>query len=248
MTRPYVIKLSGHHIDEPVYLREFANVVAGLQQPTVIVHGGGKEITTLQEQLGLQPRHVDGVRVTDEASLSVVMMVLCGVVNKRLVHYLNVAGLDALGMSGVDRQLVQAKQMTHPDVDMGYTGAVHSVRGDVLQALLDEGVLPVIAPVSSGPESPFNVNGDHVTGAVAAALRAERLIYLSNIAGVMADDAVLPQLSAEAARQFIADGTISGGMIPKVETALDALDHGVASVLITNLVGLKSNRGTLLTL
>lgn len=247
MTRPYIIKLSGHHIDEPVYLREFANIVAQLAVPVVIVHGGGKEITAMQEQQGLQPHYVDGVRVTDAQSLAIVTMVLCGAVNKRLVHYLNQAGVDALGLSGIDRKLIHAKKMPHPAVDMGYTGSVYSVRGDVLQALLDDGVVPVVAPVSGGDEHPYNVNGDHVTGAIAAALRATRLIYLSNIAGVMEDDRVLPHLNAAQARDLIANDIITGGMIPKVETALQALERGVGSVLITNLVGLKAERGTLLT-
>lgn len=241
----YVIKLSGHHINEPVYLREFANVVVALEHPTIIVHGGGKEITAMQQKLGLEPQYVDGVRVTDAATLSVVTMILSGSVNKRLVRYLNEAGAEALGISGVDRNIVQAKKMYHEEVDMGYTGIVHSVRGDVLQEMLAQKILPVMSPICGGYDTHYNVNGDHVAGAIAAALRVDRLIYLSNISGVMANDEIIPEITPSAAHQLIADGIVTGGMIPKVETALEALASGVKSVLITNLVGLKSNRGTL---
>jgi acetylglutamate kinase len=239
-----VIKISGHELDDPAHLSAFAGVVAALTMPTVIVHGGGKEITALQTQMGIEPRYVDGLRITDAASLALVEMVLCGAVNKRLVRTLVNAGVDALGMSGVDRGLIRAEKMQHEAVDMGYTGVIASVRGEVLMELLGMNITPVIAPICLGVDSSFNINADHVAGAVAGALDAERLVFLSNVPGVLVNGAVMPTLTPEQTEALIADGTIFGGMIPKVRTALDALTSGAAQAVITNLAGLSSGGGT----
>ncbi len=239
-----VIKISGHELDDAAHLAGFAGVVAALNTPTVIVHGGGKEISALQTQMGIEPRYVDGLRITDAASLALVEMILCGVVNKRLVRTLIHAGMDALGMSGVDRGLIRAQKMAHASVDMGYTGVIASVREDVLIELLDMNITPVIAPICLGVDSNFNVNADHVAGAVAGALDAERLVFLSNVPGVLVDGVVAPTLTPRQTEALITDGTISGGMIPKVRTALDALSNGASQAVITNLAGLSSGGGT----
>jgi acetylglutamate kinase len=244
MRDPVLIKIGGNEIDDPTLLAELAAVVRGLDAPVVIVHGGGKEISALQQQLGIEPRYVDGVRITDEASLAVVEMVLCGVVNKRLVRYLVSGGVDALGMSGVDRGLICAEKMQHPTLDMGFTGSVTKVRGEILKALLAEGVTPVIAPICLGEGSNYNVNADHVAGAVAAAVGAKRVVFLTNVEGVLADGQVIARLTPEKAQALIDEGTIFGGMIPKVQTALRALDDGVPQAAITNLTGLKTHGGT----
>ncbi|MBZ0290250.1 MAG: acetylglutamate kinase, partial [Anaerolineae bacterium] len=164
---------------------------------------------------------------------------------KRLVRTLIAGGLDALGLSGVDRGLVRAEKMAHPTVDMGYTGVVKSVRGDILQALLDAQVTPVIAPISLGADSAYNVNADHVAGAVARAIGAAQVVFLTNVEGVLVDGSVVSSLTPERAQALIADGTIFGGMIPKVETALHALDEGVPQAVITNLTGLRTHGGTI---
>jgi acetylglutamate kinase len=239
-----VIKISGHELDDIAHLTAFAGVVAALKTPTVIVHGGGKEISALQTQMGIEPRYVDGLRITDEPSLALVEMVLCGAVNKRLVRMLINAGVDALGMSGVDRGLIRAQKMVHQAVDMGYTGVIASVREDVLVELLNMNITPVIAPICLGVDSNFNVNGDHVAGAVAGALDAERLVFLSNVPGVLVNGEVAATLTPAQTDALIADGTISGGMIPKVRTALDALNNGASQAVITNLAGLSSGGGT----
>jgi acetylglutamate kinase len=239
-----VIKISGHELDDTAHLNAFAGVVAALKTPTVVVHGGGKEISALQTQMGIEPRYVDGLRITDAASLALGEMVLCGAVNKRLVRTLINAGVDALGMSGVDRGLIRAQKMAHESVDMGYTGVIASVRGDVLADLLDMNITPVIAPICLGVDNNFNVNADHVAGAVAQALDAERLVFLSNVPGVLVGGEVAPTLTPEQTETLIADGTISGGMIPKVRTALDALSNGASQAVITNLAGLSSGGGT----
>jgi acetylglutamate kinase len=244
MPAPIVIKISGHELDSPDFLAELAATLKHFDTPVVIVHGGGKEITALQTRLGIEPRYVDGLRITDAESLALVEMVLCGTVNKRIVRTLVNAGIDAVGLSGVDGGLVSADKMTHESVDMGYTGEVTAVRVDLLVDMLDQGVTPVIAPICLGEDSNFNVNADHVAGAVAAALEAEKLVFVSNVEGVLKDGAVIPQLTPNQVGEMIADGTIFGGMIPKVKTALESLAEGVAQAVITNLKGLSSGGGT----
>lgn len=239
-----LIKVSGHELDDPVFLTDFAAAIKGLNAPTIVIHGGGAEISGLQKTLGIEPRYLDGVRITDEASLKVVEMVLCGTVNKRLVRYLLAAGVDAFGMSGVDRGLVRARKMTGMAEDMGLTGEVTSVRAEVLTALLAQGISPVIAPVCLGENTSLNVNADHVAGAVAAAIGAKRAVFLTNVPGVMQNGQVLPTLTPEQTQAMIADGTIFGGMIPKVQTALHALETGVQQAVITDLKNLALGGGT----
>lgn len=244
MTQPIVIKLSGHSIDEPDYLATFAQTIADMSQPVIIVHGGGKEISSLMNDLGMQPTYIDGLRVTDEAAMAVVTMVLCGTVNKRLVHYLLEADIDAQGISGVDRGLITARKLQHSEIDYGFAGEAVSVRSEVLMQMLEAGITPVISPVSGGIAQHYNVNGDHVAGAIASAIKAEKIIFLSNVEGVLVDDKVVANLTPERTQAYITDGTIYGGMIPKVETALHALQSGVPTAVITNLTGLQSHGGT----
>ncbi len=243
--RPVILKIGGHDLRDVTFLRKLATCVSELRLPLVLVHGGGVEIAELQQRLGIQPQYEQGVRVTDSESLALVEMVLCGLVNKRLVRFLVQAGIDALGLSGVDRGLMRARKMQHDTIDMGYTGEVSAVRADVLDDLLARGITPVIAPLCLGEDSAFNVNADHVAGALAVATGASRIIFLTNVDGVMLRGQRLPGLDAERARALIAQGDIFGGMIPKVETALHALATGVPEALITNLAGLGTAGGTL---
>lgn len=241
---PVVVKVGGNEIDDSGFLRAFARTAAALELPLVVVHGGGKEISTMQQQLGITPRYLDGLRITDAASLAVVQMVLCGLVNKRLVQHLLREGVDALGLSGIDQGLVRASKMQHPLQDMAFTGSITQVRAEVLCDLLARGITPVVAPICLGEDSAYNVNADHVAGALAGALNASRLVFLTNVEGVLAGGQVVPRLTLKEAQFLVNDGTIFGGMIPKVKTALEALDHGVQQVVITNLSGLKANGGT----
>lgn len=240
-----VIKIGGHEIDNPGLLTELAVVVRNMNSPVIIVHGGGKEISALQSRLGIEPEYVDGLRVTDAATLSLVEMVLCGSVNKRVVRYLLMGGVDALGLSGVDRGLIRASKMMHSTMDMGFTGTVGPVRGDILRELLEKGVTPVIAPICLGDDNSYNVNADHVAGAVAAAVEAARVVFLTNVEGVMKQGQLLPALTPKQAEALIKEGVISGGMIPKVETALLTLKAGVTRTAITSLAGLKTHGGTI---
>lgn len=246
MDSPVLLKVGGHEISDHNFLTELANVVRDFPSPVIIVHGGGAEISTMQQQMGIEPQYADGLRITDEATLVMVEMVLCGVVNKRLVRYLVNAGVDAIGVSGVDRGLVRAVRMEHPHHDMAFTGIPLSVRSDVLLHWLNQGVTPVIAPVCLGETSNFNVNADQVAGAVASAAGVHRAVFLTNVPGVLVDGQLAPALTEGDILKLIKTGIISGGMIPKVTTALDLLKAGVPEVLITNLQGLKTHSGTLL--
>jgi acetylglutamate kinase len=248
MQNPIVIKIGGNEIDDPYFLLQLAPTIKSLSMPTVIVHGGGREISNLQKVMGIEPRYLDGVRITDEPSMTIVEMVLCGSVNKRLVRRLLGEGIDALGLSGVDRGLVRAEKMPHPTVDMEFTGEVKSVRGDILLDWLKQGITPVIAPVSLGSDQrTYNVNADHVAGAVAQAIGADKIVFLTNVEGVLINKEVAKTLTRETAVDLVADGTIFGGMIPKVQTALAALDSGIPQAVITNLTGLKTHGGTVFT-
>lgn len=245
MSSPVVIKVSGHHIDDANYLTSLAQTIAKIESPVILIHGGGKEITEMQQKLGIQPVYTDGIRITDEVSLAVVTMVLCGTVNKRIVRHFLANGVDAIGISALDRGIVRAKKMPHPEFNMGFTGEVSQVNAKPLLELLAQGVTPIISPVCLGKDSLLNVNGDHVAAAIASAINAEKIIFLSNVNGVLVENEVISELNAEQVRMLIDDGTIHGGMIPKVEMALHVLKTGIPSAMITDLEGLKTSSGTL---
>jgi acetylglutamate kinase len=241
-----VIKVGGNELDDPAFVEGLVEVLKKLPEPPVLVHGGGKEIRSLQERLGLQPQYVDGLRVTDLDSLAVVQMVLVGRINKRLVAVLNAEGVDAFGMSGVDRGAVKAEKLNHPSGDLGWVGRVVGVRTEVFDRLLDDGITPVLSPVCWGADgSMFNVNADHVALAIAIELKAKTLVFVSNVPGVLADDQLVERIGPGQAEALIADGIVFGGMVPKVRSALEAVAGGVGAVRITNLEGLAEGRGTL---
>lgn len=241
-----VIKVGGNELDDPVFVGGLVRAVQALAEPPVLVHGGGKEIRTLQERLGLEPQYVDGLRVTDVESLAVVQMVLAGRVNKRLVAALTAEGVDAFGMSGVDRGAIKAEKLEHPAGDLGWVGRVVEVRTQVFRRLLEDGITPVLSPICWGADgSMFNVNADHVALAVAQSLDAGRLVFVSNVPGVLVGDELIQRISTGQAEALIAEGVIAGGMLPKIRSALEAVSGGVAEVRITNLQGLAQDSGTI---
>jgi acetylglutamate kinase len=240
-----VLKIGGNELDDPDFIDHLGQAVTALTEPFILVHGGGKEIRELQERLGIAPQYIEGLRVTDAESLVVVKMVLAGRVNKRLVASLVTAGIDAFGMSGVDRASIKTEKLQHPQGDLGLVGRITFVRTEVFKHLLEEGVTPVLSPICYGPDgSIFNVNADHVAVAVAIALAAEMLVFVSNVPGVLRQGELLPHLTAAEVEQLIADKIITAGMIPKVRAALEAVAAGVQAVKITNLAGLKAGTGT----
>lgn len=242
-----VIKVGGNDLDDATFVAELARVVAAIRPLPVLVHGGGKEIGILQETLGSTPRFVGGLRYTDATALTAAEMVLCGSVSTRLVAALITAGADALGISGVDRGLIRVVKQEHPAGDLGRVGRPTAVRSEVLRDLLDHGVIPVIAPIALGPDGPYNVNADEAAGAVAAALGVGEAVFVTNVPGVLVKGDVARRLTRSEIEQLIADGTISGGMIPKVRAALTALDAGVHAARITNLAGLLNQGTTIIT-
>lgn len=241
-----VIKVGGNDLDSPSFVADLARVLANMRPVPVLVHGGGKEIGIVQQALGGVPRFVEGLRVTDAEALQAAEMVLCGLVSTRLTAALFQAGADAQGLSGVDRGLVRVEKQQHPGGDLGRVGRPVAVRVEVLLELLEKQVLPVIAPISLGEDGTYNVNADEAAGAIAAALGDAEVVFVTNVPGVLVDGVLQPHLTRAHVQDLIADGTISGGMIPKVRSALAALDAGVHRARITNLVGLNGPDGTVI--
>lgn len=233
-----VVKVGGNELDDLVFLAGLTRILGSMAERPVVVHGGGRELSAVQQRLGLESRFVDGLRVTDEESLAVAEMVLRGRASLRVVSALASAGIPALGLSGVDAGLVSVEKLRHSEDDLGYVGRPVAVATERLRALLDAGFLPVLAPIGLGVDGhTYNVNADHIAAAVAAALDAELLIFLTNVPGVLFDGRRAPRLSADEVEAAIAGGTISGGMIPKVRAALAALEQRVHRVVITDLEG-----------
>lgn len=229
-----VIKLGGHAMGSDEGMESFARDVVLMQQVgvnPVIVHGGGPMINAMLDRLDIQSEFVNGKRVTDEATMEVVEMVLSGRVNKRIVQAINAQGGTAVGLSGKDANLIVCDQA---DPDLGFVGNPAEMNPDFLRGLFDSNVIPVIAPLGAGRNGEtFNINGDTAAGAIAASLQADRLLLLTDVAGVKnADGDVVTELTASQIRSLTADGTIAGGMIPKTETALNAIDGGVRAVVI----------------
>ena len=241
-----VLKVGGNEIDDAGFLNGFAQAVAGMTDAPVIIHGGGKEIADLQVKLGLTPRFVEGLRVTDDASLAIAEMVLSGRVNKRIVAVLLRAGVDAIGLSGIDRGVVRVEKMQHPAGDLGRVGKVVGVRGEVFRDFVARQIVPVVSPISLGDDGAYNVNADSVAGAIAAALNADAVVFVTNVAGVLQEDRVIPLLTAREAEALIKSRVIFGGMIPKVRAALDAVAGGAKAARITNLDGLMNGGGTVI--
>jgi acetylglutamate kinase len=241
-----VLKISGAELDQPDFLRQMAATLAQITEATVIVHGGGKEITQLQAAFGIKPHYIDGLRASDEQSLELVIQVLCGSVNARFVTTLQLAVFEAQGLSGLDRGLVKAQIMPHPGGDLGRVGEVVSVRTEILFDLLSKKVIPVVAPICLGDDGAYNVNADHVAGAIGAELEANRVNFLTSVGGVLESGQLLAELTPTHAEALITQGVIRDGMIPKVRTAADVLARGAKEVLITNLEGLQTGMGTAL--
>ncbi|HTQ83180.1 MAG TPA: acetylglutamate kinase [Pseudolabrys sp.] len=242
-----VVKYGGHAMGQEQSARDFARDIVLLEQTAinpVVVHGGGPQIAAMLKKLGIKSEFVDGLRITDEKTVEIVEMVLAGSINKQIVGYINAAGGKAIGLSGKDGNLVTARKVTRtmvdPDsniekvVDLGFVGEPEKVDLTVLNHVLGKELIPVLAPVATAAGGgTFNVNADTFSGAIAGALKAKRLLLLTDVAGVLDQDKnLIPELSVADARRLIADGTISGGMIPKVETCIYALDQGVEGVVI----------------
>lgn len=230
-----VVKFGGNAMGDDAAMAEFARDIVLMRQVgvnPVVVHGGGPMINEMLAKLGIESDWVRGKRVTDKATVEVVEMILSGLVNKRIVQAIMDAGGRAVGISGKDDDLMVCEA---DDPELGFVGRPVEMNVQVLRDLYGAGIIPVVAPVATGmnENETFNVNGDTAAGAIAAALRADRLLLLTDVPGVRGKDGqVMTQLTPEDVRAMIADGTISGGMIPKVETALAAVENGVRAAVI----------------
>jgi len=229
-----VIKLGGHAISSDKAMKSFARDIVLMHQcnlKPVIVHGGGPMINEMLDKLNIQTKFVDGKRVSTPETVDVVEMVLSGKVNKTIVQAINSQGGKAVGLSGKDANLLQCKQVNKL---LGMVGDPYSVNADVIHSLIENDFIPVIAPLGSGENGEtYNVNGDTAAGAIAGGLKADRLLLLTDVDGVKDKDGdVLTNLSAEQVNKMTKNNIIVGGMIPKTQTALDAISDGVRAVVI----------------
>ena len=244
-----VVKYGGHAMGAENLARDFARDIVLLEQTAinpVVVHGGGPQIEAMLKQLGVQSQYAAGLRITDAKTLEIVEMVLAGSINKNMVGYINEAGGKAIGLCGKDGNMVVARKLTRtvidPDsaiekvIDLGFVGEPDKVDTTVLDQVLGRELIPVLAPVAAAANGgTFNVNADTFAGAIAGALKAKRLLLLTDVPGVLdKSKKLIPELSVKDAHKLIADGTISGGMIPKVETCIYALEQGVQGVVIVD--------------
>ena len=244
-----IIKYGGHAMGDDELASAFCSDVALIKQSgvnPVIVHGGGPQIASMLERVGIKSEFKGGLRVTDKKTVEVVEMVLAGSINKSIVASMNAQGARAVGLCGKDGNMMLVKKAARtiidPDsnienvVDLGFVGEPKKVDRTVLDMVIESGLIPVIAPVSFGEDgNTYNVNADTFAGAIAGALDATRLLFLTDVSGVLDKDGnLIKQLSIGEARQLVGDGVIVGGMIPKIETCIAALQKGVEGVVILN--------------
>jgi acetylglutamate kinase len=242
-----VVKYGGHAMGQEQTARDFAKDIVLLEQTAinpVVVHGGGPQIEAMLKKLGIKSEFAAGLRITDAKTVEIVEMVLAGSINKQIVGYINAAGGTAIGLCGKDgnmvvarkasRRVVDADSNIEKIIDLGFVGEPEKVDVTVLNQILGRDLIPVLAPLATSTEGlTYNVNADTFAGAIAGALKAKRLLLLTDVPGVLDKSKnLIKQLSTDEARALIADGTISGGMIPKVETCIYALEAGVEGVVI----------------
>ena len=241
-----VVKYGGHAMGDEEVARSFARDMVLLEQSgvnPVVVHGGGPQIGAMLKKLGIKSEFAAGLRITDKATVEIVEMVLAGSINKQIVGFINAAGGRAIGLCGKDGNMVTATKVTRVhdpalnqevDLDLGFVGDPSRVDTTVLDQVLGRELIPVLAPVCQGADGEtYNVNADTFAGAIAGALKAKRLLFLTDVPGVLdKEKRLINELSVSQIRALIADGTITGGMIPKVETCIYAIEQGVEGVVI----------------
>ncbi len=254
MERITVVKIGGNVIDNPDALKTFLAEFAAIEGPKILVHGGGKLATRLAERLELKVQMVDGRRITDKGTLDVVTMVYAGLVNKQIVAGLQALGCNAIGLSGADGNAVTAHRRAPQPIDYGFVGDIDCVDSALLQRLLEGGLVPVFSAIMhDGHGSLLNCNADSVASAVAlgaAAVAPTDLVFCFEKAGVLRnpedESSVIPEITTESYPPLKADGTVSKGMIPKIENALKAVEQGVRSVTIRSSAHLADGIGTVI--
>lgn len=247
-----LIKVGGKIVEEPDTLCRLLDDFASIEGHKVLVHGGGRSATKIASQLGIESQMVNGRRITDADTLKVVTMVYGGLVNKNIVAGLQARGVNALGLTGADMNVIRSVKRPVKDVDYGFVGDVEKVDATLLSELIYKGVVPVMAPLThDGQGNLLNTNADTIAGETAKALAAlfdVTLVYCFEKKGVLRDenddDSVIPQITRTEFEQYVADGTIQGGMIPKLQNAFEAIDAGVSEVIISLASAIKENEGT----
>ncbi|GAC1328428.1 MAG: acetylglutamate kinase [Beijerinckiaceae bacterium] len=242
-----VVKYGGHAMGDESVARDFARDMVLLEKAglnPVVVHGGGPQIGAMLKKLGIESHFAGGLRITDKATMEIVEMVLAGSINKQIVGFINAEGGRAIGLCGKDGNMVGATKVTRAvhdpstnseqEVDFGFVGEPTKVDVTVLEQVLGRELIPVLAPIAQGADDEtYNINADTFAGAIAGALAAKRLLLLTDVPGVLDKDGqLIKQLRIDDIRELIANGTITGGMIPKVETCIYAIEEGVEGVVI----------------
>lgn len=245
--RTVVVKYGGHAMGDEELAAKFARDIVQLKQTginPIVVHGGGPQIANMLERLGINSSFAEGLRITDEATVEVVEMVLAGSINKKVVSAIHQAGGRAVGISGKDGNLVVARKVARtkrdPDsnieqiIDLGFVGEPDRINPEILETMIASDIIPVVAPIGVSPKGEtYNINADTAAGAIADAVGAKRLLMLTDVQGVLDKDGkLIRELTTDDARALMQDGTISGGMIPKLKTAIATVDAGVEGVVI----------------
>ncbi len=234
-----VVKYGGNAMNDEAVTETILQDIAALKivgVNPILVHGGGPEINKLLSRLGIKPQFVNGMRVTDEATMEVAQMILCGKINKNIVGKINSLGVKAIGLCGKDSQLIKAERL---DKNLGYVGKVTEINSRLLDILAEDEFIPVIASIATDDEgNSYNVNADVAAAAIGAAMHAEKLLFLTDIDGIMADkddrETLIDRITVTKLKKMMASGAISSGMLPKAQSCIDAIERGINSVLILN--------------
>ncbi len=231
-----VIKYGGAAMVQEPFKVSFAGdiiLLRSLGMLPVIVHGGGPEVTQAIKQYGLESTFIDGLRVTDLSSLKISEMVLSGTVNKEIVANINAQGGLGVGLSGKDGRLIQAKKMEHPEADLGYVGEIEDVNPELIMTLIEKGYIPVISPIGMGLDgNTYNINADTAASHIGVALKAQKVIFMTDVKGIMKGNQLISEINISETLELMRDGTIIGGMVPKVRGMLHSLENGVDSAHI----------------
>ena len=247
-----IIKVGGKIVEEQDSLAALLDRFSAIEGNKVLIHGGGRSATRMAERLGIESHMVNGRRITDSDTLQVVTMVYGGLVNKNIVAQLQARGVNALGLTGADCNIIKAHKRPVGEVDYGFVGDVDKADGLMLSRLIEQGIVPIVAPLThDGNGNLLNTNADTMAAETAKALSAHydtRLIYCFEFPGVMRDpddaDSLIPTITRESYRTLLADGIVSGGMVPKIDNAFNAIDNGVGEVIITRADAIDGIQGT----
>ena len=252
MEKITIVKVGGKIVEDEESLKQLLTDFAGIEGRKVLVHGGGRSATQMSAKLGIESKMVNGRRITDEETLKVVTMVYGGLVNKNIVAKLQARKVNALGLTGADMNVILSHKREVKDIDYGFVGDVDRCDGDILNVLIEQGIVPVMAPLThDGDGNMLNTNADTIAGEAAKALAKHfevTLVFCFEKKGVLRnaddDESVIPEIDRAAFRQYVTEGVIQGGMIPKLENAYEAIDAGVSQVIITQASEIHQGKGT----